>query len=263
MKIAIICPIGDMNRFGYQRLARPCLKSWSAVGDLFLIHSSRADVPFKIKAEYIRDDQTLLPLVDGVEQFDHRVVANNANIGLRVARLAGYDAALTICVNWYVEAATAKSIIAKCQSMLERGMDYDYLFRRMQIKDQLFDSDVASIAAFNLTSDTPISVKVLADKVDVKGASKTRERGYFANEHGAAYIDTGLEVNDAEFADKMQDVRNYEDLLPKRHGVGFDYWLDYFKQRQGALRKSSDTIGAIGKQILALHQPDSFGDRWL
>lgn len=263
MKIAVICPIGDLNRFGYQRLARPCLKSWAQVGDLFLIHSSREPMPFKIKAEYIRDDQTLLPLVDGVERFDYRIVANNANIGLQVARLAGYDVGITICVNWYVEAEAARGIVAKCEALPTSGREYDFLYRRMQIKDQLFDSDLASIAVFSLTGEIVISVKVLADRVEINGASKTRERGDFTREHDAAYIDAGLEVTDAEFSDKMQDVRNYEDLLPKRHGVTFDYWLDYFQQRKNTMKKSGDKPGVVGEKILALHPFNAFGDRLL
>jgi hypothetical protein len=263
MKIAIVCPIGDLSRFGYQRVARACLKGWLAVGDLFLIHSSRAEMPFKIKATYIRDDRTLLKMVDGVERFDYRVVANNANIGLQAARLAGYDAAITICVNWYVEAIAARAIIAKCEVLPNICRDYDFLFRRMQIRDQLFDSDLASIAIFRISGFSTFSVGVLADKVEVNGNNVLRERGEFCREHSAAYIDVGLEVTDAEFADKMQDVRNYEDLLPKRRGVGFDYWVDYFQQRKANMRPSVDGLGVIGKQILALHQAGSFGDRLL
>ena len=263
MKIAIICPIGDLNRFGYQRLARPCLKSWQAVGDLILIHSSRAEMPFKIKAEYIRDDKTLLPMIDGAERFDYRVVSNNANSGLQIARLAGYDVVTTICANWYVEAQAAKKIIAKCEALLTDVRDYDFLFRRMQIKNQLFDSDLASIAMFKVNGFSTFGVKVLVDKVEINGSNVIRERGAFSRENAAAYIDVGLEVTDAEFSDKMQNVRNYDDLLPKRHGVDFDYWIDYFQNRKAGLCQSADALGVIGRQILGLHQAGSFGDRML
>src|SRR5512136_2778047 len=104
MKIAIICPIGDLNRFGYWRTAQACLESWRAVGDLFLIHSSRTAIPFSIGvANYTRTEDTLMKIDQNGERFDHRLVASNANLGLSLARDAGYDVAITICVNWYVE----------------------------------------------------------------------------------------------------------------------------------------------------------------
>ena len=107
MKLAVICPIGDLRRFGYWRVARPCLESWQAIGDLFLIQSSRAALPdhWRVRAQYLRDDRTVMRLGEGwVERFDCCLVAANAQHGLELARQSGYECALTICVNWYVEA---------------------------------------------------------------------------------------------------------------------------------------------------------------
>ena len=267
MRIAIICPIGDLNRFGYQRVSQICLKSWSELGDLFLIHSSRSDLPDgisqNINARYIRDDQTLMNTINGREYFDYRVVANNTNIGIEAARQIGCDCVITICVNWYVESGALELIRDKCRHMRESDHSHAFLYRRMQIKDQLFDSDLRSIAIINIGKVKESVVKVLVDRVEINGNSIISTRGEFEDSNDQSYIDTELELTDCEMREKMTDIRNYEDLLPKRRGVDFWYWVAYFETRKRNMNRSTDELGEIGKKILAVHPDNCFGDRLL
>lgn len=263
MKIAIICPIGDLNRFGYQRVAQICLESWRAIGDLFLIKSSRSSMPFAIDAIVINNPKTWMSIVGDQERFDHQLVAQNANRGLSCARSLGYEVAITICANWYVEAEAARRLVAKAQRLLDDEDSWRLIGRRMQIKDQLFDVDLCSIAMLNLSRVQDDPVKVLVDRVTVNGLDVVSLRGALKEMNAEAYIDAELELTDAEWFDKMADIRNYEDLLPKRHGVDFNYWVNYFNQRYANMQRAADAPGPIGQTIAALHQPDFFGERWL
>jgi hypothetical protein len=262
MKIAIVCPIGDLNRFGYWRIAQPCLESWRTLGDLFLVHSSRTALPFSIDAEYIRADDTLMRLIDGSEWFDHRLVADNANIGIAAARAAGYDAAITICVNWYVEREAARKIEAKCERMVESGNRFGFLYRRLQLGGQLFDSDLESISLLNIGKVKQDVVKVLVDSIEVDGIPIKSIRGNFPEWNTEAYIDCEFELTTDELMDKLLDVRNYAEILPKRRGVDWAYWEHYFRQRALRLNLSSDKPGEAGQRIAALHPDGAFSD-WL
>lgn len=262
MKIAIICPIGDVQRFGYWRSAQPCLESWRALGDLFLIHSSRAALPFSISGEYIRDERTLMQIIDGREWFDHRLVASNANRGIALARAAGYDVAITICVNWYIEQAAARQIENNCLWMCYDKGGFCFLFRRIQIGAHLFDADLKSIALFNLHVARGNIVKVLVDRADINGLEMTGVRGSYSALNDEAYIDCEHELTIDELKEKLSDVRNYAEILPKRSGVAWDYWERYYRERAQSMSLSGDAPGPIGQSIAALHPAGAFGD-WL
>lgn len=262
MNIAVICPIGDLNRFGYSRIAQPCLGSWRGLGDLYLIHSSRTATPFSIKANHIRYDKTLMKVVNGAEWFDHHLVASNANIGLEQARQAGYDMAITICVNWYVEEIARHEVYKQCCDMLEHRSPCGFLYRRIQIGPRLFDADRMSIAVFNLHYASGDIVKVLVDEADIDGITITSARGHFDAMNDAAYVDCEYELTTAELQAKLADVRNYEDILPKRHGADWEYWQKYYQKRAAELTASPDAPGTIGQQISAAHPHGAFGD-WL
>lgn len=262
MKIAIICPIGDLNRFGYWRIAQPCLESWRVLGDLFLIHSSRTKIPFSIQAEYIRNDATLMRQVNGAEWFDHRLVADNANTGIEAARDAGYDVAATVCVNWYVEREAAQKITQKCAYMIESGNRFDFLYRRLQMGNQLFDTDRKSIALLNVGKIGQDVVKVLVDSIEIDGILIERRRGKYSDCNAEAYIDCEFELTAGELKEKLADVRNYACILPKRAGADWDYWQRYYRHRAAQLNPSGDGLGDIGQRIAALHPADAFSD-WM
>lgn len=264
MKIAIICPAGDVTRFGYQRTARICLESWRAVGDLFLVQSSRVDLPFEIDAVCLRDESTLMRLqADQQERFDYARVAANANQGLQAARRAGYDIGVTICVNWYVEEVAAALIMQRCQIVLGGGGGFGFLFRRWQLGSVLLDADLKSPCLFNLRKLSGDPVRVLVDEAVVNGMQISRQRGVFAPYNREAYIDTEFEITEKELKEKLIDVRNYEDLLPKRAGVDWSYWQDYYRQHLMNLKRSGDPLGEVGKRIAKAKPTKSVGEALL
>lgn len=262
MKIAIVCPIGDLNRFGYWRNARVCLESWKVLGDLFLIHSSRTAIPFRVEAEYIRGKNTLMKMVDDQEWFDHRLVADNTNVGIEAARKAGYDVAITICVNWYVEQPAAQHIEHVCQDMLLDKRTHEFLYRRIQIGERLFSADLETIAIVNLQQVKGNVVRVLVDRIEIDGQSITGLRGNFSHFDSEAYIDCEYEITLDEFKAKVADTRNYEDILPKRHGVDWAYWERYYRARADKMIESYDALLPVGMQIALNHPAGAFGD-WL
>jgi hypothetical protein len=142
--------------------------------------------------------------------------------------------------------------------------DYDVLYRRTQIKDRLFDADAVVPSILHIGNFSTYNVKVLLDLIEINGIRIVGgTRGDFPEKNGEAFIDTGLEMTDDDFKQKQADIRNYEDLLPKRHGASFEFWLDYFQHRKVKMRQSADAPGLVGQQIMALHQAGSFGDRLL
>lgn len=267
MKIAIICPIGDLNRFGYWRIAQTCLESWRAIGDLFLIHSSRSAMPFGIRANYICDDNTLMSVgLDDSgkwgEWFDHRLIAANVNRGIEIARSAGYDVAITICVNWYIEVAAGAAIVDKCRRMRHNQNGFDFLYRRIQIGSKLFDADLMSVVVFDLSAPKQAMVKVLVDSAEISNTEIVAIRGRYGFKNNEAYIDCEHELTTAELQEKLADVRNYEDILPKRHGADWEFWQRYYQDRASKMILSSDAPGPIGQQIAERHPDGAFGD-WL
>ena len=108
MKIAVVCPIGPLNRYGYEHVATDCIASMADFADhVFLMQSARdkAGVETVLRANggrvtLVSDERTWFDAKDGKEQFDALKVMANVDLGAELAE--GYDVAICLMVNWYV-----------------------------------------------------------------------------------------------------------------------------------------------------------------
>lgn len=236
-------------------------------GHVYLVQSVRDDAGASDaiaglgNVSVIKNESTLLPIVDCVERFDYRVVANNANIGLAAARGNFYSVALVFCVNWYIPEQSFDGLLGACNKVARMGKLWDWLYRADQVRDVFFDPSARMPMIINVGINRA-SVKVVADSIIANGESVNFERGHYQHSIGEHIMDTQLELTIDDMREKLNDVRCYSDLSNKREEV-FDWrhWRGYYVAKF-ASKKINWMLsgGKVGAKITAQSRQDFVGN---
>jgi hypothetical protein len=239
MKIAAIVPIGPLDKWGYQYIYQPCIESIVAFADkVYLVNSTREnniwptckrlnalEDTYKKQIKVISNLSTLFSLDDNhKEYFESEQVAQNANKGLRMARIDGYDIGVYIDINQYVPEPAQKPLREYCYEVLRCGTTHGWLYRRDQLVDRTFHSSLRRPWIFNLHSDAEVSNP---DGAIWDGKRTLHQRGFFFGHDYKAIVDCPLEMTLEDMDAKFTAFRMYRDLVPKRPKYSWEYMREY------------------------------------
>lgn len=109
MKIALILPIGRMDKFGYQYddFTKIIIKNLVEFADHILVVSSSRYIKKELfenynKIELISNEKTWFKLKDDEEIFSWKVLGNSVDLGCSILKEEGYDVAFQIHINQYI-----------------------------------------------------------------------------------------------------------------------------------------------------------------
>jgi hypothetical protein len=265
MKLAAICPIGNLNRMGYQNVAEPCINSMAEFADrVYLVQSMRDDDDAFLWAldrwnniEVVAGWHTYMARnVDGTQRFNSMRILENCNVGLKEAREEGCDAAVVLFSNNYIPEPSMEPLKRALKTMLSRGDPWAWHYRMDQLAGQLFHASVMMPFLVNLHS-RPL-MRIAFDAItDEQGVWKMK-RGNFSECDGRAIVDVQLEMTVEDLAEKMNFIRCYADLVPKRSPVfSWDgYWRKYYIEKFKRKAKSDAPLSPTGQRIAELCEPD-------
>jgi hypothetical protein len=267
MKIALICPVYDLNRFGYQYTADVCLPSLARFADrLYLIQSCQSapwplylyDGRFPhvahISNEYTHFDE---------DRFDVAQYQQNLLIGLTRARRDGCDVAINISCNWYIPDDVGRTLRDIIQGMVSLPAAYAYLCVRYQLAGKLSNVAVRHPAILNLHAGAGWTFGVTDNLIrgdEVLTSDRTGRNAYGDGVHIAnrtAVIDAGYNITIDDLQQKLDFVRGYSDILRKRPvSWDWDYWHEYYRSKVAAMPFSNDELSPEGQQIADRCAPD-------
>jgi len=257
MKLAVIAPIGPLDRYGYQHNSLSSIEGMAALGDrVYLVQSTRNDAGIRSLLEAfknavcISDERTWFGRVSGVEVFDIWRVVGNINIGIQQSRADGMDAAICLDLGGYVETTAIAPIRRACARMLDAGESFGWICRRDQLADKLFGVNGRAPHLYNLSA----AVRAITDGIVVDGRALFVERGDYTNEDKATtdaqYVDIGLECTVDDLEAKMNFLHCYSDLLPKRSPVfDWSYWRNYHTHKTRQKPLSDEKPGKRGQAV--------------
>lgn len=235
MKLAVVCPIGRLDRYGYQHVADTCMQTHRRVSvDRFYMSTSRANAPDAEKG-IVSDERTWFDLdEEGHERFDIGRLEMAANLGYRMARDAGFDVAVGLHVNNLVTRIGADWLYWEARR-IHRGKEFfAYTYRCDQLADRAFGATVRRPRIINLHADPLPEVGPDVLTMDGEVVAKM-ERGDWPNMDNLATWDIQLEMTLPDLEDKLNFQRCYSDLVPKRKPTfEWGYWRRYYatKYRQ-------------------------------
>lgn len=266
MKIALICPIYNLDRFGYQYTADLCIPSLAAFADrLYLIQSCPDlynDPAWRYrsaKVEVIDNEYTRFDL--GL--FDVAQYQQNILMGLTRARRDGCDVAINVSCNWYIPEDVGKTLRSIIQGMVDLPAAYAYLCVRYQLADRLSNVAVRHPSILNLRAGAGWTFGVTDNLIrgdEVLTSDRTGRNAFGDGVHIAnrtAVIDAGYNLTLKDLEDKITFVRGYSDILRKRPAEwDRDYWHDYYLHKVAAMPFSNDELSPVGQQIAERCGPD-------
>jgi len=267
MKIAIYCPLGPLDRFGYQYNNKITVESYCSLADrVYLVSTSRSSYGFdnlrgiSDKVVLISDEQTWFKLDEqGQEVFDPwKPCRPNANIAISRARSDGMDCIINLHINQYIPAHAVKTIKQDCQHMLDTKSPYTWLYRRYQLVDRLFHTDVRLPWILNLQIPNSFEFDIDSIKNEQTGEYIPMESGNFHFWNGSAIVDSGMELQIEDLVHVRKYTRNYMDLRPDATDTyDWDEYRFFYTEKFKAKSISNDSLDAIGIKIFR-NSPDEF-----
>ncbi len=244
MKLAIVCAAGNLHRFGYQNVMGPCVDSWGFADRIYAVASDdKAVVP---GAGMISGPQTWFE--DG---FDIFKLVDNMNRGLDRARKDGMDMVVCLDVNCYVP--NGQAFRNYCEGLWKGKHQFGYTFRADQLGDTLFHCSGKRPRVFNLA----YGWRVGCDKIVLDGNEVSYEIGDFSEYDDIAFMDCGLEMTVADMAAKMNYIRCYQELVPKRSKeFHWDYWFPYYVAKFRAKKIMGPVNSGYGRRVAEASQPN-------
>jgi len=265
MKLALICLVGPLDRFGYQNTYAVALESYSLLADvIYLVSSTRNNANVdKIKAQfpkvvYISNSESWYKLDEnGQEIFDIYQWETNHQIGFRNALQEGADAALLLSINMYIPEKAIATIYSRIEQMLAEQRPYEWLFRRFQLGSRLFVPNAGLPNIINLRMPRPYQVKYDwtespdGEKVDITYGQIYKDAA------PEAIVDCPMEMTVDDLRDKMNFTKSYAQLNPNaQQEFSIPTHLEnYYLPKFLSIEITNDPLDRFGKMILKNHRP--------
>jgi hypothetical protein len=270
MKIGVLCPVGPLDRFGYQYHYLTIAENLSRFAtQLYLVSTTRNRVHVDklltrfANVQYISDENTWLPLDDSDnEVFRLAKLLYALNYGLEKCKQDGMDCMVSIHINQYVPEPAFVPLRKALSDMLDAGRPFEWLYKRYQLGDRLFHADTRVPWILNLQVDNPFLMR--ADSIHHRNGLERYmlEHGDYRSKDHLAIVDMGTELSVQDLADKQNFVSCYAEM---KTGVTppFDWNTSFpsYVRKYNAKVISDDPLDATGQAIVRDSQSDRLG--WL
>jgi len=265
MKIGVVCPVGPLDRCGYEYNYMTVMESLSSFGARVYLCSStrnRANVDSLLarfpNVEYISNENTWFDVDgDGNEVFRMAKLESNLNLTLERCRHDGMDCAVQIHINQYIQDRVREPLRQLCRDMLEAGRPFEWLYKKYQLGNRLFHADSRVPWILNLQIDNPFVIR--ADSIHHRDGSEVYriEHADFRDKDHVAIVDCPMEMTLQDLADVMNFTRGMSELNPQAN-PRFDWnvYLPYYVQKYNAKMMSDEPLDATGKAIVGTSRHD-------
>jgi hypothetical protein len=272
MKIGIVCPIGNLEKFGYHHIYEIVLQSWCSFADYVVLISSSRDAHVAAKSpkiQLISSPQTWFDLdKNGNECYSMDKLISNENLGLDILAESGFDMALILHINQYISETKFDSIRKYLQDFFQRDKPFTWLYKMYQCGSQLFDADRRIPWIYNLHHrnqymkgpDSTLYHRNWLFWHPIKRI--TIQSGSFKAFNDVSIVDIVGEFTENECGTLWSFVRDRGGYNPKGRsmlvdGVYYhDVWLKYMTRKLQEKHPSSDQLDIFGTAICEQSEPE-------
>jgi len=265
VKIGILCPIGPLDRFGYQFNTMPVLRSLATFGTtVYLVSSTRnrAQIDAILAAfpnvKYIAGPETWFAQDEqGEEVHDIFRITGNVTLAMQQAQRDGMDVGVSIHISQYVQDHVMAPLREVCARMLADGQPYAWLYKKYQLYDRLFHADYRLPWILNLRIDNPYFISPDSITHRETGERIMIQGGDFRDHDPVAVVDCPMERTPQDLVAFKEFTRFYAELNPNAPtNFDWDYIRDYYIRKFNAKRMSAEPLDATGRAIAAASRPD-------
>ncbi len=259
MKIAVILPVGPLDRFGYQYNHDIVIENLCEFADgVFMGSTNRNRVgvdellTHHPKLRYYADENTWFKLDQaGNEVWDVKWVMNRTNYCIDKAAEEGFDCALIIHINHYVPESNMIPLRQYCEKLVNEGAKYGWLYRKYQLANHVSKTCVRNPWIFNLRTSS-IGRVGIGSFCDSSGQELARiQSGDFSDFESIAIVDAPMEQTLEDFEASRNFVRCYVELPGHHDKAVFEpmEFLEKYQTKFNAMKFSEGAFDQYGMKI--------------
>lgn len=269
MKIGICTPVGRLDKFGYQYNSSTILKNLQNFADEVLVVSTsdfnkHEDFNGFEKVSCISNPDTWFDVKDGEDIFSFNKLIENHVLAMDYFKKQNFDIFLSVHINQYIPQSSYKGLYKVFEKMLQNKKPFEWLYKKYQVKDLLFDADVCLPWILNLNIDNPYRMYSDSIKHINTNEQVSIRHGHFKSYNDIAIIDIlGEEtVNDVmekhNFTIKELRILTNEYNPSNASNLSFDEkkYLHYYLSKTNQKKLSNDALDTTGQNILNNSQDD-------
>lgn len=263
MKIGIYTPIGRLDKYGYKYHYKTVLDNLQNFADEVLLISTTSenkpeDFENFSKIKFISNKNTWFDIIDGQEIFSHDQFPPNEALAVEYFKKNNFDIYLHIHVNQYIPESSADELLEVCRKMLEEDKPFEWLYKKYQLRDVIFNSDICVPWILNLKIENPY--RITADSItnmSTKDKIKIRS-GNFVKYNSKAIVDILEEFTIEDAQNKYEFTikelrkmnRTYNPADISNLIFNKDEYLLYCLNKINMKYKSEESLDETGKKIL-------------
>lgn len=269
MKIGIYTPIGNLDKYGYQYNYETILNNLQNFGDeILLISSSRENREGNFKKfnkiKFISNNKTQFEIKNNKEVYSLATQIKNQGYALDYFKKNNFDVYLIIHINQYIPENSAVGIRNVCRKMIDEKKPYEWLYKKYQLHDIIFNSDFKLPWIINLRIDNPYRVK--SDSIKNRQTKEIIkiEHGNFKKYNNRAIVDVlgefTLENAKEKYEFTIEELRKLNKTFNPndRSNLIFnkEKFLKYHLNKINKKIKSTEKLDKTGKEFLKNTRPN-------
>lgn len=252
--IAGIVPVCDPKLYGYGNVLAECLKSFDDFADMVVLVQSH-DALDNLRP-YLEPLQKTIAISDestwykgGI--YDPKQTDQNVEIGIEYAKQRGADVIIILSSNWYIPERSRDGLYNVC-----RGVDdWDYIYRGDQLAGTLLSASKRIPAIIKIGSDFHFGFST--DYLENFNTRIPVRAGDYSSHNDSMIVDAPFEITLDDLAAKMNFIRCYNDVIPKRNPIfDWDFWEPYYLLKFRDKRHTNMKLDEYGKRIAANSKPE-------
>lgn len=263
MKIGIYTPMGRLDKYGYKYHYKTVLDNLQNFADeVLLISTTPKNKPEDFadfsKIKLISNKNTWLDIIDGQEIFSHDKFIPNEELAVEYFKKNNFDIYLHIHINQYIPENSVSGLLEVCRKMLKKKKPFEWLYKKYQLRDIIFNADVCVPWILNLKIENPYIVTPDSLTNQQNGAILRIKSGNFKKFNDIAIVDVIGEFNLEEAKEKFEltikELRKYNKTYDKndKSNLIFDKteYLLYHQNKVNRKSKSKEKPDKTGLKIL-------------
>jgi len=261
MKIGLIVPIGNLKKYGYQYNFEIILRNQVDFADEVVVVSSSRENSEKLfsklkKIQFISTSKTWFETKKGHEIFSYEKLIENINLGLEILKRDGCQVAMQIHINQYIPQSSVKKLKSHFSTMIKEGKKYEWLYKKYQLGDLIFDADKKLPWILNLTTDNPYQYR--PDAITNPGNKNLVqiESGNYKKYNRLALIDmmgeyTMKDAGDFYCFTHQENLKITGRAIKKKPSFNYEQWFGYHLNKINHKSLSRETLDKTGEEILS------------
>src|SRR5512139_2338166 len=128
VRIGIVCPIGFLDRHGYQHVYEPCIRSMANFAErVYLVQSVNAPAGRdKVRFPNVRVMSQKFTWFE--RDYDGEQINKNLDYGFQAAAWDGMDIAILMASNWYIPENRWETLWEHCEQFMKTGNEIGWLY---------------------------------------------------------------------------------------------------------------------------------------